>query len=83
MNKITKQSLLAWTMLLTGLAATAFTTAYVKHGIDEDATRQFAFTCDQVTLKIRERLGAYALTLRGGAALFQASSFFSMFRGLT
>lgn len=73
MNKITKQSLLAWTMLLTGLGATAFTTAYVKHGIDEDATRQFAFTCDQVTLKIRERLGAYALTLRGGAALFQAS----------
>lgn len=73
MNKIAKQSLLAWTMLLSGLVATAFTSLHVKHGIDDDAARQFSFTCDQITLKIRERLRAYVLTLRGGAALFEAS----------
>lgn len=33
----------------------------------------FAFACDQVVLEIKERLNAYALILRGGAALFAAS----------
>ncbi|MDD2759726.1 MAG: hypothetical protein PHH11_05485, partial [Methylomonas sp.] len=75
MKKNTKPLLLAWTMLVLGLAGTGVTSFYVKQCIDEDALRQFSFTCDQVTLKIRERLGAYALTLRGGAALFNASAY--------
>ena len=60
-------------MLGIGLSATAYIAFQVKNGIEDDAVRQFSFACDQVSLKIRERLGAYALTLRGGVALFNAS----------
>lgn len=68
-----KKTGLAWTILGIGLLATLFISLQVKQGIDQAAVRQFAFTCDQVTLKIQERLGAYALILRGGSALFAAS----------
>lgn len=74
MNKITKQLLLAWTMLGLGLLITACGSWWAKQSIDADALRQFAFTCDHVALKIQDRLGAYAMTLRGGAALFDAST---------
>ena len=73
MKKTNKQLLLAWMMLVMGLIATVVTSLNVKQSIDEDVLREFSFSCDQVTLKIRERLGAYALTLRGGVALFDAS----------
>jgi len=63
----------AWVALGIGLLATVFASLQVKQGIEHDAVRQFAFVCDQVTLKIQERLGAYAMILRGGAALFAAS----------
>ncbi|MCX7111935.1 MAG: PAS domain S-box protein, partial [Proteobacteria bacterium] len=63
----------AWVALGIGLLATVFASLQVKQGIEHDAVRQFAFASDQVTLKIQERLGAYALILRGGAALFAAS----------
>ena len=56
----------AWAILGAGLLAAVFAGIQVKQGIEEDALRQFAFSCDQVTLKIQERLGAYALILRGG-----------------
>jgi PAS domain S-box-containing protein len=68
-----KHSLAAWAMLGMGLLLTAFASLQVKQGIEADAVRRFAFACDQVTLKIIERLHAYALILRGGAALFAAS----------
>lgn len=73
MQKTTKESWLAWVALGCGLLATLFVSFQVKQGVEADAVRQFAFDCDHVTLKIRERLGAYALILRGGAALFAAS----------
>nr|WP_245537368.1 EAL domain-containing protein [Thiocystis violascens] len=71
--KIQEESWHAWVALGCGLLATLFISVQVKQGIEADAVRQFGFDCDQVTLKIRERLGAYALILRGGAALFAAS----------
>ena len=64
---------LAWVVLVIGLLATTFICLQIKKDIEQAAVRQFAFTCDQVTLKIQERLGAYALILRGGGALFAAS----------
>ncbi|WAR43459.1 EAL domain-containing protein [Methylomonas rapida] len=73
MNKTTKQSLFAWLLLGLGLLVTGFTSLQIKQGIDAEGVRQFSFSCDQIALKIRERLNAYALTLRGGAALFDAS----------
>lgn len=63
----------AWFALGVGLLATVFGSLHVKQDIEQDAVSQFAFTCDQVTLKIQERLGAYALILRGGSGLFAAS----------
>jgi diguanylate cyclase (GGDEF)-like protein/PAS domain S-box-containing protein len=64
---------LAWVTLGIGLLATVLTALQVRQGIERDAVRQFAFVSDQVTLKIHERLDAYTLILRGGAALFAAS----------
>jgi signal transduction histidine kinase/CHASE1-domain containing sensor protein len=63
----------AWVMLGVGLLASAFASLQVKQDIENDAVRQFAYACDQVTLKVQERLGAYALILRGGGGLFGAS----------
>lgn len=60
-------------MLGVGLLATVFISLHIKEDIEQEAVRQFAFTCDQVTLKIQERLDAYAQILRGGTALFAAS----------
>jgi two-component system sensor histidine kinase/response regulator len=46
----------------------------VKKVIEQDAAAELAFTSDQVTLKIQDRLDAYALILKGGASLFAASN---------
>jgi len=73
MRSVIKHAWLAWALLVLGLLATVFGSLRIKQGIEETAAQHFSFTCDQVTLKIQERLGAYALTLRGGAALFDAS----------
>ena len=66
--------MLAWLILCIGLLATVFASLHVKHGIEQEVVKQFAFTCDQITLKIQERLQAYALILRGGSGLFGAST---------
>ena len=63
----------AWAILGIGLMAAVFASLQVKQAAENDAVRQFAYACDQVTLKIEERLGAYALILRGGVGLFGAS----------
>ena len=63
----------AWAMLGVGLVASAVASLQVRQDIENDAVRQFAYACDQVTLKVQERLGAYALILRGGVGLFGAS----------
>jgi signal transduction histidine kinase/CHASE1-domain containing sensor protein len=63
----------AWAILGVGLLGTVFVTLQVKQDIENDAVTRFAYTCDQVTLKVQERLRAYALILRGGAGLFSAS----------
>jgi len=69
-----KRYLSAWIALVAGLALTSIASLEVKKAIEQDAADEFAFTSDQVTLKIRERLDAYALTLKGGAGLFAASN---------
>ncbi len=68
-----KHSWLAWVLLWCGLLATVLMSLQVKHGIEIAAQRHFIFDCDQVALKLRERLNAYALILRGSAGLFAAS----------
>lgn len=67
------RAILALLALALGLLATAYTALQVKASIDKNAADEFAFACDQITLKIEERLGAYALLLRGCQGLFAAS----------
>ena len=61
-------------MLCAGLLASAFAGHQVRQNIEQAAAKDYAFVCDQVTLRIRERLGSYALVLRGAAALFATTS---------
>ena len=68
------QSKLAWAVLAAGILASLVAGHLVKLNTQVNALRQFSLACDQVTLKIRERLGAYSLILRGGAGLFAAST---------
>lgn len=63
----------AWLVLVLGLFATIFASTQVKQEIEIDAVKQFTFTCDQIALKIQERLGDYTQALQGGAALFSVS----------
>ncbi len=60
-------------MLGVGLLVTAVISVQIKQEVEQNAVRQFAFNCDQVTLKIQERLSTYEQVLRGGHALFAAS----------
>ena len=75
MLKIThpKIAWLTWVALGIGLLVSVFASLQVKQGIEHNAQRDFAVVCAQVTLKIQERLDAFALVLRGGSALFAAS----------
>ena len=63
----------ALTVLLLGLLGSALAGWLVKQAIEDDATRQFAAACDAITIKIEERLVAYAVLLQGGQGLFAAS----------
>jgi PAS domain S-box-containing protein len=56
-----------------GLVLTVFASREVMLGIERDAAQQFAFTSDQIALKVRERLVAHALILKGCAGLFAGS----------
>jgi len=64
---------LALAVLLLGLLASLLAAWQVRHAIREDAIRRFAASCDAITIKIEERLRAYALMLQGGQGLFAAS----------
>ncbi|MEN6543811.1 CHASE domain-containing protein [Parvibaculum sp.] len=66
-------SLPAWLVLVVGVLLTMLVTVNQKRDVEDDAVRQFAFSADQVTLKIRERLDSYELILRGSTGLLTAS----------
>jgi PAS domain S-box-containing protein len=66
--------LLSWPILCIGLLATLYASLFVKNSIEEIATKQFIASCDQATLKIRDRLNIYAMILRGGSGLFSATN---------
>ena len=73
MNRTSKQSIQTWSTLGVGLLLSVLASLWVKQNIEDLAVKQFSAACDEVTVKIQERLGAYALILRGGAGLFAAS----------
>ena len=69
----TRKTWPAWIVLGAGMLASILASHLVRQDIEKMAVRQFALSCDQITLQIQERLGAYALILRGAAGLFAAS----------
>ncbi len=73
MSKDPKRYAPAWIVFGVGLALSVLASLAVKTGIENDGKEQFAFTADQVTLKVRERLNSYALILNGGAGVFAGS----------
>ena len=73
MNRTSKQSIQIWATLGVGLLISVLASLWVKHNIENLAVKQFSAVCDEVTIKIQEHLGAYALILRGGAGLFAGS----------
>lgn len=56
-----------------GVLLSLLAAVQVKKLLDGEAADRFAFAADQVTIRIEERLDAYALVLRGAAGLFDAS----------
>lgn len=65
---------IALAILVLGLLGSALAGWLVMRAIEDDAVRRFAAACDAITLKIEERLTAYAVLLQGGQALFAASA---------
>jgi len=72
-GNLSRKTRFARAILCIGLLVTVFASLQVKQNIEQAAVRQFSFICDQITLKIRNRLGDYGLILHGGDALFAAS----------
>ena len=65
----------AWSagfLLAAGLLATLWVSLEVKKSLEADAAVHFSLVSDQVAFKVRDRLDAYALILRGAAGLFAA-----------
>lgn len=62
-----------WLIAAAGLLLSLFASHQVYRNAEANAQEQFSFAADQVTLRIEERLSAYALVLRGAAGLFDAS----------
>ena len=64
----------AWLILTLGLLLSLSIAWTVKKSIERDAAHRFEFAAAEVTLKIEERLQAYALILQSGVAFFNGSS---------
>ena len=73
-SNFTKKTSLAWIILSVGLLTTVLVSLQVKQNVEQAAVKQFAFSCDQITLKLQEHLEAYALVLKGSRAFFAGSS---------
>lgn len=59
--------------LLPSLLLTIITVFYTVQSVNEKSKREFASTCDEITIKISSRLHAHAELLRSGSALFASS----------
>lgn len=67
-----RKTLIAWVLLVAGVICSILLSFQIAKNIEADEVDDFSFVCDQITLKIQERLGAYALILQSGAGFFSA-----------
>lgn len=65
--------MLAWAALIAGTLISVVVSIAIRLDIQQQAQARFAFAADQITLRIEERLYAYALMLRGSAGMFVSS----------
>jgi len=72
-NHLSEKISLASLVFICGLIITIFISYTIKQSIEQKMHKILTGEYDQVTLKIQERLNSYALILRGGSALFDAS----------
>ena len=63
----------AWLVFGMGVLMTLFASAWAWREIEADQRAQLSSLCNQVTIKVRERLQTYKLVLRGTAGLINAS----------
>jgi len=64
---------IVWLIVAAGIGLSLLASHQAYRSAEATAREQFRFAADQVTLRIEERLSAYALVLRGAAGLFDAS----------
>jgi len=62
----------AYIILLIALLFTAYGAIAARQVAENHAIDDFANACDKMTLKVKERLNAYAVILKGGAGLFES-----------
>ena len=64
---------LAWIVLAVGLLITSAGTLYMKSSVENVATLEFTSNCNQIAIKITDRVDEHARILLSGVALFNAS----------
>jgi len=74
---ITKNKWRPTFILITSLFFTTIGTFYTYKRAEKLATNEFITLCEEIEVKIANRLNAHALILRNGAALFMASEYVS------
>src|SRR5690554_830830 len=62
-----------WLVAVLGVALSLAAADRARDAAEAEANQELAYTASQVTLRIEERLDAYALILRGAAAFWSAS----------
>ncbi len=68
-----KNTWIAWLMLIISLFITLIATIYVKNEIDKKNEIEFRYECKEIASKIELRLHAHAQLLHNGAAFFSTS----------
>ncbi|MFY9151473.1 MAG: CHASE domain-containing protein [Prolixibacteraceae bacterium] len=68
-----KKIWVAWALMVAGFMVTFYAANYLRHDIDRNAKQEFAYSCDEISIKINSRLHAHAQVLRSGAAFFSVS----------
>jgi PAS domain S-box-containing protein len=61
-------------LLLSGLIVTSLAARYTKSEVDAVAKREFDFVCNEIRVKILDRLSAHEQILRSGAAYYEDDS---------
>lgn len=63
----------AWLVLMACILLTVSASIYIKIDVDAMLKREFLFACNEIRVKIEDRLKAHEQILLSGAALFDAS----------